>query len=77
MTDEEKELFNQIRDSIADSIIKSLETYKPKDRCPVCDGRGQVHPDFYTSYEQNPFKITGGTAIFPVTCRSCRGSGLV
>lgn len=76
MTDEEKELFNQIRDSIADSIIKSLETYKPKDRCPVCEGRGQVPPSFYYSYE-NPTTTNSGGLIFPVICRSCNGSGLV
>ena len=38
------------------------------EKCPICNGRGQVPSDFYDGI--------GATAKF-VQCRSCRGQGYI
>lgn len=36
-------------------------------KCPVCDGNGLIPAGFY---EKTP-------NIFPITCRSCKGTGVL
>ena len=44
--------------------------------CPVCYGKGTVHPGFYDHHREA--WAWGGTAIpTPENCRSCGGSGIV
>ena len=39
-------------------------------RCSICECRGNVPNNFYTG-------ITGSTSADPVTCRACKGSGII
>lgn len=49
-------------------------------RCPVCNGRGIVPSNFYsTHYEPNYSHLTCSmsTSNGSVTCRSCHGKGII
>lgn len=39
-------------------------------RCPVCEGRGNVPTGFYT-------RATGATSTAPETCQACDGKGIL
>ncbi len=39
-------------------------------KCPVCEGRGEVPMGFYLGQ-------TAGTSMSPQQCRSCHGTGTV
>lgn len=56
-------------------VLKSLglSAGEPK-KCPVCDGKGYVPPDFYPQHVQvfSTLSIT----ILP-RCRACEGKGIV
>ncbi len=41
-------------------------------KCPVCDGRGNVSAGFYHAYPVNML-----TSTCPETCRTCGGSGVI
>jgi DnaJ-class molecular chaperone len=69
-----KDLMDEFRELITKEVTKSLDAFRPKTKCPICEGKGQVSSTFYYSYENHS---TGGSPIFPVNCRSCNGSGLI
>ncbi len=41
-------------------------------KCPICQGKGQVPAGFYLDDYSG-----GSTSTAPVTCRACHGSGVV
>jgi len=44
------------------------------EKCPVCDGRGQVPASFYDIPDP---MITAMPFTFPVMCRACSGAGYI
>lgn len=51
-----------------DSITK---TARSPHTCPVCKGRGEVGPGFYSG------QTTFGSQFVKESCRSCAGTGVV
>lgn len=47
-------------------------------KCPVCEGRGQVPPNFYRIVEPPDWTYTlSSTLLSPETCRTCGGRGII
>lgn len=47
------------------------QTYNSHQKCPICEGKGQVRPGFYLD---EPIGQTNG---LPATCRRCKGIGTI
>ncbi len=66
----------KINEELLETVIINEKKGHPY-RCPVCNGSGLVSTRFYEPYYSPINEQTATIPEYHVTCRSCKGMGII